>query len=433
MHRVDGPGNVAGHWVSEDPVNEIPGTEMTADWFEAVQEEIAAVVESRGKVLNKANNHQLLESIMEIASGADLIARYATTGNIVLNGDAVQAGGDWPAVLPNGTIVLVRAQTIPQDNGPYVVNATGAWSRLNTFDSSAEIIPGKTIKVTEGVTLADSIWMLVTDAPIVLNSTALVFERKDKIPTSTIRGAFKNLKLSANGTSAVVNVTIDEIVTGDGAGNYLSTRNWNSSLDMTVSGAGGLDVGAVAASTWYYIFAITKDDGTKSLLASLSATNPTLPAGYNKSARIGSLRTDGTANKYPLSFIQAGRNVIYKTAAGSNVTKLPTMVSGVQGSVPSTFASVSTANFVPPTATAIKVAGWDVSGTGIVIIAPNNTYAYQVGATITGNPAPYQFNGSGTSASGAVPAEFLLESTNIFVITGASSVVVNCIGWEDSI
>lgn len=180
MHRVDGPGNVAGHWVAEDPENNEPGTEITADIMETLQEEICAVVESRGKVLNKANNNQLLESILEIASGADLIARYATTGNIVLNGDAVQAGGDWPAVLPNGTIVLVRAQTIPQDNGPYVVNATGAWSRLNTFDSSSEIIPGKTIKVTEGVTLADSIWMLVTDAPIVLNSTALVFERKDQ-------------------------------------------------------------------------------------------------------------------------------------------------------------------------------------------------------------------------------------------------------------
>lgn len=179
MHRVDGPGNVAGHWVAEDPENEIPGTQITADIMETLQEEIAAVVESRGKVLSKSNNHQLLDSIMEIASGADLIARFATTGNIALTGDAVQSGGDWPAILPNATIVLVRAQNIPQDNGPYVVNASGAWSRLNTFDSSADIIPGKTIKVTEGVTLADSIWMLTTDAPIVLNSTALIFERKD--------------------------------------------------------------------------------------------------------------------------------------------------------------------------------------------------------------------------------------------------------------
>lgn len=192
MHRVDGPGNAAGHWVAEDPEHGIPGTQITAEIMETFQEEIAAVVESRGKALNKTNNNQLLESIMEIASGADLIARYATIGNITLNGDAVQAGGDWPANLPNGTIVLVRAQTIPQNNGPYVVNATGAWSRLNTFDSSAEIMPGKTIKVTEGVTLADSVWMLTTDAPIVLNSTALTFERKD---------AASGVKYFASGTS----------------------------------------------------------------------------------------------------------------------------------------------------------------------------------------------------------------------------------------
>lgn len=249
---------------------------------------------------------------------------------------------------------------------------------------------------------------------------------------ASIQGARRNLKSSTTGTSAVVTYTIDELVTSDGAGHYLTTHNWNDTINMANAGPGGLDTGSVAASTFYYAYGITKDDGTKALIASLSSTGPLLSGGYTKWARVGTIITDPTVNKFPLRIKQFDTNFVYSPAPGTNLTKLPTMVSGVQGSVPSTFATVGVGNFVPPTAGIIKVAGWDTSGTGFLIIAPNNTYAYQVGATISGNPSPYQFNGSGTSCNGSVPAEFLLESTNIFVISGASSAVVNCIGWTEN-
>lgn len=178
MHRVDGPGNVGGHWVAEDPLNARPGTEITPDIMEALQEEIVSVITARGKPLDKTNNHQLLDCILEITSGADIIARFTTTADVLLTGLGVQAGGDWASAMHDGDIVLVKNQIIPQDNGPYVAG-NGTWSRVSYFDSSIEITPGKLIKVTEGATLADTIWMLTTDAPIVLNSSALNFSRKD--------------------------------------------------------------------------------------------------------------------------------------------------------------------------------------------------------------------------------------------------------------
>lgn len=192
MHEIDSPGSEAGKFIDENPELNRPGTLLWAKWLNNLQAECMSILAARGIAPDETKDDQILKAILEMVSGADMIVRFTTTDNIVLNGNAVQPGGDWAAPIPDGTLVLVRSQFIPQDNGPYVVNATGDWSRLNTFDSSEEIIPGKTIKVTEGVTLADSIWMLKTDAPIVLNSTPLIFERKD---------AASGVKYFASGTT----------------------------------------------------------------------------------------------------------------------------------------------------------------------------------------------------------------------------------------
>jgi hypothetical protein len=71
------------------------------------------------------------------------------------------------------------------------------------------------------------------------------------------------------------------------------------------SGNGGLDTGTIAANTWYYIHLIRKDaDGTLDAVISLSATAPTMPAGYTARRRIGAIRTN--ASSQVTAFIQVG-------------------------------------------------------------------------------------------------------------------------------
>ncbi|MFN3048780.1 phage tail protein [Pseudomonas alloputida] len=96
--------------------------------------------------------------------------RVATTGNIALAGlqaiDGVQ--------LVAGDRVLVKSQAAGKDNGLYAA-AVGAWSRTADADASPEVTPGLVVAVEQGATLADTIWQLITDAPIILGSTALTF------------------------------------------------------------------------------------------------------------------------------------------------------------------------------------------------------------------------------------------------------------------
>ena len=96
----------------------------------------------------------------------------ATTGPVVLNGlqtiDGVPLSGD--------SRVLVKHQAAAKDNGLYSVSAVGVWTRSADADSSLEVTPGMFVHVERGTANGDSIWQLVTDAPIVLGTSDLLFE-----------------------------------------------------------------------------------------------------------------------------------------------------------------------------------------------------------------------------------------------------------------
>lgn len=72
MHRIDEAGNAAGHFVRRDVIAGTPPTLFGADWPEAVQEEICAVIEGTGAALSKPTHTQLRTAINKMI--ADTLA-----------------------------------------------------------------------------------------------------------------------------------------------------------------------------------------------------------------------------------------------------------------------------------------------------------------------------------------------------------------------
>jgi hypothetical protein len=69
--------------------------------------------------------------------------------------------------------------------------------------------------------------------------------------------------------------------------------------------AGGLDTGSIANNTWYHFYVIRRPDtGVVDVLFSTNATTPTLPTNYTQFRRIGSGRTNASAQW--TSFVQVG-------------------------------------------------------------------------------------------------------------------------------
>jgi hypothetical protein len=114
-----------------------------------------------------------------VASGLDLkdAVKYATTaagGNINLaTGGLITVDG---SVVADGDRVLVKDQTLSQENGIYVAHA-GAWVRAADADNSpgAEVTTGMFCFVTDGALNNNNGFVLTTPNPITLGTTPLSF------------------------------------------------------------------------------------------------------------------------------------------------------------------------------------------------------------------------------------------------------------------
>lgn len=112
-----------------------------------------------------------------ISQGLDIKAsvKAATTvtgtlGTAYANGQTIDG-----YTLVTGDRILIKNQGTGSENGIYTVNASGTPTRATDADTSAKVTPGLFVFVEQGTVNQDSGWVLTTDPPITLGTTALVF------------------------------------------------------------------------------------------------------------------------------------------------------------------------------------------------------------------------------------------------------------------
>lgn len=95
--------------------------------------------------------------------------RAASTANVTLSGLQTIDG---VSLIANDR-VLLKNQSTPSQNGIYIA-ASGSWNRATDFDANSEIL-GASVFVSEGSTLGNTQWLMTTDGPITVGSTALTW------------------------------------------------------------------------------------------------------------------------------------------------------------------------------------------------------------------------------------------------------------------
>jgi microcystin-dependent protein len=133
MQRIDGAGHVNYQFVQEDAQLGRPPTEITAKWLNAVQEEIAGVIEGLGSALDGNSNSQLaavlLANFVQRSSAPHFIKEV---WSIVANMTALNA----LAGVPDGSEVIVT-DWLGNGHG-MAYREAGAWVvsplALNAFD-----------------------------------------------------------------------------------------------------------------------------------------------------------------------------------------------------------------------------------------------------------------------------------------------------------
>lgn len=170
----------------------------------------------------------------ELVTGAGVLALFAA---LFVLGAHVEVQGPWTS--PPGTNGKLRIVSTAADAlciGGSLVAPTASQCTGGLFGGT---LVGATVNATSGYQI----------------NGLTAFKTSD----------FRGLQLRTNPDASLADRQVwfnaDEILMEDGA----RFQNWTGqTADITVAGAGGLDTGAEAANVWYEVYAIAKDDGTRS-------------------------------------------------------------------------------------------------------------------------------------------------------------------------
>jgi len=116
--------------------------------------------------------------------------------------------------------------------------------------------------------------------------------------------------------------------------------------NLASAGAGGLDTGSEASSTWYYLWLIyNPTSDIYAAMWSLSSSSPTMPSGYTKKKRVGSWYNNSSS---------ALRGAVQVEAVGNLRTyfyesELSTTIRVLNAGTATAFTDVNCSSFIPPT------------------------------------------------------------------------------------
>lgn len=161
----------------------------------------------------------------------------------------------------------------------------------------------------------------------------------DIVASPPIRGYLDGYIMSTAGSSATMTIAAGQ-ATDTTATSYITrTTSINKTTSSWVVGdaQGGLDTGTIANNTWYHFYAILRPDtSVVDVCFSTSASAPTtggaIPAAYTLYRRIGSGKTNGSAQW--VKFVQYGDLFLWD-AAVLDITNAATGSSPVTGTLPS--------------------------------------------------------------------------------------------------
>ncbi len=273
-----------------------------------------------------------------------------------------------------------------------------------------------------------------TAGAVQVNGTdALLLNSNGSMNTPAVTSAAKRLRISTTGTDATVSISADELVVSNGSGVYKVLTSVSLSPSTAVSGANGVDSGAAALNTWYAVWVIW-NGATAAGLLSTSSTSPTLPSGYTFKARVGWIRTDGSAQKYPFSMMQVGRHARWVLVNSGNTLAYPTLTYGVQGNIVTpTFVTASIAHCVPTTAVKVSAVAWTAPGISSTQLVATSPLHYGYGTGTVSPELVATGNGSASGSGFYAFAELTLQSYNLFVAANSANCGAFIIGWEDDL
>lgn len=270
--------------------------------------------------------------------------RVVSVANITLTAPGTAIDG---VTLANGDRVLLTAQTTASQNGIYVFNGSAStMTRSGDANTTALMVSGLSVTVTEGTANADTVWMLTTNNPYTLDTTALTF-----------------VKMQSGETRGIANLATTGLLARTAAGTY-SLRTITPSAAVTTGGTG-------------YIV-VTNGNGvsanpTLALVAATTNTASTLVArDASGNFAAGTITAAVTGNATTATTLQTARNIALSGDATGTVS--------FNGSADVSIATTLASTTVSPGSygNATSVASFTVDAKGRLTSAGNTSITFPV-------------------------------------------------------
>jgi hypothetical protein len=274
MDKINGAGHVGREFVAEDAGTSRPPTEITAEWLNAVQRELVAVVEGAGLALSSLDSTQLNQAVRKIVQLAAPIT--AVAGGTV---DAITAGfvpvvtTDVAGRIPTVTVMIIATGantgaglTIDAGTGAFgVVKGAGAALVAGDVHGAGHVLH---VRGVRGANAAADKWVLLNPATGVTPQPGTV-------------GAVRNARMSVAAASATATFTADEVIVESvlGGATY-KVANVNKLVNLAITGSGGMDTGAAPASGYVALYLFYNPQTGASEIKAVNATAAVMPMIY---------------------------------------------------------------------------------------------------------------------------------------------------------
>lgn len=172
-----------------------------------------------GAAANDAVNKSQLDSVIRNVDWKIEVIAASTTNvtltapGTTLDGVALTAGMQ---VTPLGTVtrVLLKDQSAPAENGVWDWNGAAVTMTRSTDSDTNTRLSGSTYTVQRGTVNADRVYRVLTDDPIVLNTTALTFGQIGAASGAYTAG--NGIALNSNAFSVLLDASSGLVVSGTG-------------------------------------------------------------------------------------------------------------------------------------------------------------------------------------------------------------------------
>ncbi|PXW23418.1 hypothetical protein [Paraburkholderia caballeronis] len=281
-----------------NPSTNVLATQWPAYQYNAIQEELIAIIAAAGLTPNRNNNNQILAAIRSIVAGArgTFNGQIVTPSSLVLNasqiGAIIESYGSATGIvltLPSSVTIAAGGCFTISNHGANAIQIASVGADQITSGQISNLSPVSVQPGDEVVIISNGSneWDIVGGSaarqfhPLVVGTATASAHAMQFGQASGVVGQCRNLLMSISAASASATLSADEIIVESALGGLrYCLSSFSKTINVSTTGAGGMDTGSAPASGFVAIYAILNPSSGATALLATDATSAKAPEVY---------------------------------------------------------------------------------------------------------------------------------------------------------